>query len=101
MTASILTTTEALRLILDQVDYTKGACGLTEMVGACLDKQVIETCHQALAVDRTAAINADLRAALVLARKEIVHRLGGNERLIKSSATIFGIDAALAKAEGR
>lgn len=43
----------------------------------------------------------DLLRALVLARKEIVHRLGGNERLIKSSAPIFGIDAALAKAEGR
>ena len=26
-----------LHVILDQVDYTKGRCGRTEMVGACLD----------------------------------------------------------------
>lgn len=44
-----LSTAEALRLLLDQVDYTKGACGLTEMVGAVLSRQVLETCHQALA----------------------------------------------------
>lgn len=32
----------AIRLLLDQVDYTAGACGLTESVGACLDAKVID-----------------------------------------------------------
>lgn len=40
---------EALRLLLDQVDYTKGACGPTELVAAVLSTQVIEICRQALA----------------------------------------------------
>ena len=31
----------ALKLILDQVDYTSGACGLNEPVGAALPKTVI------------------------------------------------------------
>jgi hypothetical protein len=31
----------ALLVILDQVDYTAGNCGLTEMVGAVLDRSVI------------------------------------------------------------
>lgn len=32
---------EAVTLLLDQVDYTNGACGLTEMVGAVLDTRVL------------------------------------------------------------
>lgn len=44
-----LSTTEALRLILDQVDYTKDACAPTEMVGAVLPMSVIEQCHRSLA----------------------------------------------------
>lgn len=32
----------AVRLLLDQVDYTAGACRLGEMVGACLDAKVID-----------------------------------------------------------
>lgn len=43
-----LSTAEALRLILDQVDYTKGNCGPNEMVAAVLPKQVLEICHRAL-----------------------------------------------------
>lgn len=39
---------EALRLILDQVDYTNGACGVTEMVGAVLPTVVIERARAAL-----------------------------------------------------
>jgi hypothetical protein len=46
-----LTTREALLLVLDQVDYTKGACGLTEMVGACLDARIIREARAALAAD--------------------------------------------------
>lgn len=38
----------ALLLLLDQVDYTTGACGLTEMVGAVLDQKVIEQCRKVL-----------------------------------------------------
>ena len=38
----------ALLTILDQVDYTSGACGVTEMVGAVLPKEVITLCRQAV-----------------------------------------------------
>jgi hypothetical protein len=38
----------ALQLILDHVDYTNGACGLTEMVGAVLPKEIIERARIAL-----------------------------------------------------
>lgn len=31
-----------LGVLLDQVDYTSGACAPTEMVGACLPRDVIE-----------------------------------------------------------
>lgn len=38
----------ALLLVLDQVDYTRGACSLTEMVGACLPTQVIDRARAAV-----------------------------------------------------
>ena len=38
-----------LLTVLDQVDYTDGACGLTEMVGAVLPKEVIVLAREALA----------------------------------------------------
>ncbi len=38
----------ALRTVLDQVDYTRGACGPTEMVGAVLPIEVIRLAHEAL-----------------------------------------------------
>lgn len=47
--AKPLTVREALLLVLDQVDYTKGACSFTEMVGACLPAEVIDRARQALA----------------------------------------------------
>ena len=40
---------DALLLLLDQVDYTSGACSLTEMIGACLPVEVIEKCRDAIA----------------------------------------------------
>lgn len=43
-----LSTDEALRLILDQVDYVKGNCEPTELVAAVLTPQVIEICRDAL-----------------------------------------------------
>ncbi len=42
-----LSPAEALRLILDQVDYTNGNCGPTEMVAAVLSTDVIATCRAA------------------------------------------------------
>lgn len=39
----------ALLTILDQVDYTNGACHLTEMVGAVLPKEVIALAREAIA----------------------------------------------------
>lgn len=39
----------ALLTVLDQVDYTNGACGLTEMVGAVLQKEVIALARKAIA----------------------------------------------------
>lgn len=38
----------ALATVLDQVDYTAGACALTEMVGACLPVEVIKLARSAL-----------------------------------------------------
>jgi hypothetical protein len=39
----------ALMTMLAAVDYTAGACGVTEMVGAVLPKEVIELARQAVA----------------------------------------------------
>lgn len=39
----------ALQVVLDQVDYTAGACKLNEAVSACLPKPVIEVARAALA----------------------------------------------------
>jgi hypothetical protein len=38
----------ALETILDAVDYTKGACSVTEMVGAVLPTVLIERARAAL-----------------------------------------------------
>jgi hypothetical protein len=43
------TVVAALRTLLDQVDYTRGACGPTEQVAACLPKEVIAQAQAALA----------------------------------------------------
>lgn len=39
---------QVLQLILDQVDYTKGACQINSMVGACLDTKMIDFAHMVL-----------------------------------------------------
>lgn len=39
---------EALRLILDHVDYTHAACSPIERVGACLPYEVILACQASL-----------------------------------------------------
>lgn len=62
-----------------------------DMVGICLAEEDA----------KRFVASADLLAALVLARKEIVHQMkarGLTDKLIESSATLYGIDAALAKA---
>ena len=46
--ARIVELREALLLVLDQVDYTVGACRLTELVGAALPAQVIDKARAAL-----------------------------------------------------
>lgn len=38
----------ALQVLLDQVDYTTGACRLNEMVGAVLDKGTIQMCRETI-----------------------------------------------------
>ena len=38
-----------LAVVLDQVDYTAGACSVTEMVGACLDSSIIVKARATLA----------------------------------------------------
>jgi hypothetical protein len=43
-----MTCKEALLVVLDQVDYTKGACRPNEMVGACLPVEVIELSRKAI-----------------------------------------------------
>lgn len=42
----------ALLVVLDQVDYTSGACGLTEMVGAVLPNGIIKKAREALSEDK-------------------------------------------------
>lgn len=42
----------ALLTILDQVDYTEGACTPTEMVGACLPLEVIKLAREAIAEEK-------------------------------------------------
>ena len=52
----------ALLVVLDQVDYTRDACAVTEMVGAVLPREVIDKARAALAMPDTVPV---LRAALV------------------------------------
>jgi hypothetical protein len=44
-----------MQLLLDQVDYTKGACNIVEPVGGCLPHDVIETCHRTLLLTKPEA----------------------------------------------
>ena len=43
-----MTCKDALKLLLDQVDFTKGACSLTDMVGACIPPEVFKICYKAI-----------------------------------------------------
>ena len=44
----------ALQVVMDSVDYTKGACGVTEMVGAVLPKVAIDRAHKAIEAAKAA-----------------------------------------------
>lgn len=54
---AVLTCREALRTLLDQVDYLADppACRVNEMVGAVLPEEVIRLCHEALTSEATPA----------------------------------------------
>lgn len=43
---------DALALLLDSMDYERGACSPTEMVGAVVPVVVLQQCRKALAADR-------------------------------------------------
>src|ERR1051325_2877127 len=64
---SVLTAREALLTVLDQVDYTRGACSPTEMVGAVLPRQVIELARNAAALAAPPA-SADAAVAALVAK---------------------------------
>lgn len=48
MNADVLRLRVALQVVLDQIDYTRGACTPTEMIGACMPKEVLEMAHDVL-----------------------------------------------------
>lgn len=54
-----MTLRAALLLLLDQVDYTAGACSLMEPVGGVLDANVIRQCRQALSDPRNGVKDAN------------------------------------------
>ena len=43
-----MTVEQALKILLDNVDYTLGNCGITDMVGAVFDVRVITMARKAL-----------------------------------------------------
>lgn len=45
---AIIKLRSTLQLVLDQVDYTRGACGLTTMVGAALDSKILDIAHKVI-----------------------------------------------------
>ena len=78
----------ALLTVLDQVDYTNGACGLTEMVGACLPKEVISMARKAIAeenlkVDRTDELVRCLENAI----KFVYHYYGDDKEALADMET--------------
>lgn len=53
------TPTTALLLVLDQVDYMRGRCSATEMVGAVLSREVLKTAREAV-VERRGTLRDEL-----------------------------------------
>ena len=52
MNETPLSCKDALCLLLDQVDFTTGACSPTDMVGACIPPEVFKKCREAIAAER-------------------------------------------------
>lgn len=52
MNDKTMTCREALQVLLDQVDFERGACSLTDMVGACIPAGLLEKCRAAVAAER-------------------------------------------------
>lgn len=48
---------EALLLVLDQVDYTEGACSVAELVGGALSRQVLAVAREAVTSSKDADIH--------------------------------------------
>jgi hypothetical protein len=67
-----MTPKEYLQIVLDQVDYERGACRPTEMVGAVLPREVLAKAREiaqaadeiADAVDRQSTIKFEIRNAI-------------------------------------
>ena len=74
----------ALLTVLDQVDFTQGACSFTEMVGAVLPKEVIELARDAIA-EETAQQQEEHNAALEWAANWITgaQMLGHSQEVIE------------------
>ena len=51
---TVMTCREALILVLGNVDFTKGCCRLTAMVGAALPEEVIEQAWEAIEAEEQA-----------------------------------------------
>ena len=47
-----LSPTEALLLLLDQIDYTRGACGPTELIGALIAPDILAKCRRAAELEK-------------------------------------------------
>ena len=47
-----MTCREALQLLLDQIDFERGACSLTDMVGQCIPNGVLAKCREAVAAEK-------------------------------------------------
>ena len=76
-------TRTALQTLLDQVDYTVGNCGLTEMVGAVLPKEVISLARDAIQ-QKPETPNKNIPYKQVLDFQTICERCGKETILITS-----------------
>lgn len=59
----------ALRLLLDQVDYTAANCRVNDLVGAVLDRSVLDRVRAVLVASSTARMNAQIEKPVVFERK--------------------------------
>lgn len=55
-----MTCREALQLLLDQIDFERGACSLTDMVGQCIPAGVLEKCREAVKAEGESSISREV-----------------------------------------